>query len=614
MSVGRSLNVPPDQRALSVSYRTTGSGRFTPVSGTLAFGANEDSKTFTVQTRASNTGWEPNWRVGVRLNYRFNGEDKTVNGQGTVTDGPPKPTLTITPPPGDKVIEGQTATFNLTLNHPLDYTLNVTANFSDSFLTAAVNDNRPAEAGGATMKDVGAITVVSIPARQLTGSVSVATVDDSRVEPDEHFRIRINNGSGNRSLRGTVEYTVTIEDNDTSTSQRYVYLSSSSGFTRARIWEATSGGGKENLTINVMLAGPPPDSDVSIPLAMEYATATGATAADIDIPASVSILAGKKSGTVTLSPVRDGNDERFNEAFLVKVGNNLPAGYTKGDRSQFVLVVQDRDRTGVSLQNLSPTAISENGKSATFKVRLSRPIDRAVPRNSLPAWLGTYGSYNEGPMAKVTFIYGGTATRGKDFDAVKSVTIRGRNAGSCTRQECTVTVTSRDNNYYEGNKSLSISILSILDTNNPSDLSATGIAHLGEPLTVTGKGLSPLTIQEDDAAPSFSIADAKATEGGKIAFTVTREGAPPPPPAKLTVQANTAPDEAKDAYPATAADDYTAVTKAQTLEFGENDETKTFEVQTTQDTVDEHDETQGGAVGAHPRRALGHGGDGDGDD
>ena len=93
---------------------------------------------------------------------------------------------------------------------------------------------------------------------------------------------------------------------------------------------------------------------------------------------------------------------------------------------------------------------------------------------------------------------------------------------------------------------------------------------------------------EDNAAPvTVSVGAASAVEGGKIRFTITLSAASG---RVVKVKWNTAADTTEDAH-AAGTGDYTAVATATEVEIAAGDTTKTVEVQTTQDTVDEHDET-----------------------
>ncbi|MCY3650443.1 MAG: hypothetical protein OXG40_11930, partial [Acidimicrobiaceae bacterium] len=95
-----------------------------------------------------------------------------------------------------------------------------------------------------------------------------------------------------------------------------------------------------------------------------------------------------------------------------------------------------------------------------------------------------------------------------------------------------------------------------------------------------------VAVTDDDGAVSFAIADASATEGGAVTFTVSRAGATG---GTATVSWNTSSDGDGD-HPASTSD-YTPQTTAQSLSFASGETSRTFTVQTTQDQIDEENET-----------------------
>ena len=106
---------------------------------------------------------------------------------------------------------------------------------------------------------------------------------------------------------------------------------------------------------------------------------------------------------------------------------------------------------------------------------------------------------------------------------------------------------------------------------------ATGTDYtIGTTTAVTG------TITNDDAAPVFAISSASATEGGVITFTITRTG-----DAQTTQSVTVA--TSIGVFDNVITSDFTA--KTQTLSFAQGETTKTFTIQTTQDTLFEPNET-----------------------
>ena len=116
----------------------------------------------------------------------------------------------------------------------------------------------------------------------------------------------------------------------------------------------------------------------------------------------------------------------------------------------------------------------------------------------------------------------------------------------------------------------------------------TFLARLSDPigaLIIRGQGVG--TIVDDDERPTLSIDDAEASEGSAVSFTVTRGGATGN---VVSVQWMTAPDDRPGANPADDAD-YTPVTTKQTLVFAAGETEKTIAIRTSQDDLDEPDET-----------------------
>ncbi|MDK2411068.1 Ig-like domain-containing protein, partial [Aphanizomenon sp. 202] len=119
---------------------------------------------------------------------------------------------------------------------------------------------------------------------------------------------------------------------------------------------------------------------------------------------------------------------------------------------------------------------------------------------------------------------------------------------------------------FEGNETFTVSLS---NPNNGAVVSSTN---------ATAKG----TINNDDAAPIFSIAAASATEGSAVNFTVTRTG---------DAQANQNVTIATSIGVGDTASGSDFTTKTETLTFAQGEASKTFTVQTTQDALLEVNET-----------------------
>ncbi len=127
------------------------------------------------------------------------------------------------------------------------------------------------------------------------------------------------------------------------------------------------------------------------------------------------------------------------------------------------------------------------------------------------------------------------------------------------------------------------------DRNNAGDQRIAMIQHTAGGGGYDDVDIVPLevTVTDNDEASRFSIADAGAAEGDAITFTVTRAGAAGE---EATVSWQTANDDTVGGNPASAAD-YSGQTTAQVLTFDAGATEETITVATTEDSLDEPDET-----------------------
>ena len=152
---------------------------------------------------------------------------------------------------------------------------------------------------------------------------------------------------------------------------------------------------------------------------------------------------------------------------------------------------------------------------------------------------------------------GGTATSGTDFTAESGTLTFAANETSKT-----VSVATTDDSVDEDDETFTLT------------LSSPANATLGD-ATATG------TINDnDESLPAVGVSDASAAEGDAVAFTVSLSAASS---RQVTV------DYATSGGTATSGTDYTA--ESGTLTFGANETSKTVSVATTDDSVDEEDET-----------------------
>ena len=486
----------------------------------------------------------------------------------------------------------------ISLNDTLPYELQIpyTVGFSPH-TTAATSDDFKMSGGTA-----------KIPADNMSVTIDVGIVDDNRVEPTEYFTLQFRAPSkpddpGNalgtfnpvnfqESKVRTQPLSVSIMDNDTAPAGGVVYLRGEGGggitgfpSTRKTLTEGQSTEG-QSTTITAEIAGAAPTSDIRIPLKVTGFPSDEATSDDYDIPEFITILANQKSGSVTLKITDDAVDERYRELLVVEINdtNNFPTGYTKGDRSKYEVVMLDNDKTPASLQSLNRTALTEatGARTATFQLRIDRR-PRADPTDS-PPFTGKDAGTDEG-NAQLVLGYTGTATRGADYNntplsfniSKSGTTLPNGCSASGEAVTCTVTLTVKDDNLYEGGAGTTESV--------KVDLNAGGSSFNDGIKRASGYEPLKLTIEDDDLQPMFSIADVSGPENGNLTFTVKRDGAQGN---NVSVTAGTG-SHSGATNSATARTDYTE--KSGSLRFEKGNTSKTFVVAITDDNIDEDDET-----------------------
>ena len=589
----------------------TGEGDYTAIPASYEFPAGSSaSHEFTV-TAVDDEVYEP-WQyftLTASGSYRDEGSTMTFSKQVTVRISENDERYLTLSPVSDSALpmvshpefmakEGGTGNENqltISLNERLPYDLDIGYTVGDDPHTTA---SAKASAKDFTMTS----GTARIPDGSLSVTIDIGIVDDPLVEPTEYFTLGLRTPAkapdpGNaKGTFKTVNFrkskenpqpsevnsqplSVSIMDNDTAPSMEgVVHLRGEGGggitgfpSTRRTLVEGNS------MTITAEIAGATPTSDIKIPLKFDHFPSGEATPADYSIPTSITIKAGAKSGSVTLKIADDTDDERYRELLVVEIDDamNLPIGYTKGDRSKYEVIMLDNDKTGAKLQGLSPStgALSEaSGKrQATFQIEMDR-----LPKKDTPAGAPFSGvTVAEGdPTFKLE--YSGAAKKAtRNDDYMSPIDVQGNNCSTTGgKLTCTVTFTVKDDKLYEGGSGTTEKVAIRLRGADWKD--SDGIEN-------TGPNLS-LTIEDNDKQPMLSIGDVTANEGGKLAFEVKRAGAMEN---KLSVRAATGSRDGENS--ATANSDY--ATRSETLEFAKNIKEQTFEVTTTQDVIDEMDET-----------------------
>jgi chorismate-pyruvate lyase len=191
--------------SFSVNYATANGtaaagSDYTAGSGTLTFLAAETSKTVNVAT-INDTSVESAETVLVNLSAPTGGATITDSqGSGTINDNdvPPPPSFAIAN--AAPVAEGGTLSFTVTK------TGSTASSFSVNYVTA----NGTAIAGSDYTSASGTLTFL---AAETSKTVSVATIDDTAVEPDETMLVNLSGPTGGATVT-TSQGSGTIQNND----------------------------------------------------------------------------------------------------------------------------------------------------------------------------------------------------------------------------------------------------------------------------------------------------------------------------------------------------------------------------------------------------------------
>ena len=611
-----------NSKALTVDYETSGGGGpqsnvgnategtdYTGISGSDTFPAGSSkSLTFEVETKEDSI-YEPSEYFTVTVSGSYlNDQGETVffeakreirikeDDERYLTLSPVLDSELV-PHPEFMAKEGGTGNENqltITLNEPLPYNLDIGYTVGDDpYTTAASANDFTMESGTA-----------QIPANSTSITIGIGIVDDELVEPTEYFTLEFDTPTYDKNFGFAPTYndvnfqdsrvtsqplSVSIMDNDTADMRGVVHLRGEGGggipgfpSTRRTLPEGQS------VTITAEIAGAAPLSDIQIPLKFDHFPTGEATSDDYSIPTSITILKDKRSGSVELMITDDMDDERYRELLVVEIDDakNFPAGYTKGDRSKYEVIMLDNDHTPVNLQSLNRTALTEARGSgthtATFELRINRK-----PKAAAQMPLFTDVETEEG-NAKLSLGYAGTATRNTDYNSANEVNIPSSGAlpSSCREESdgavtCEVTLMVTNDNLYEGGSAGTKETVQI-------NLNAGGSSFNDGIKRASGYTPLNLTIEDDELQPMFSIEDVSGPEDGNLTFTVKREGA-----RGNNVSVTALAGDHDGEHRATAGKDYTTV-ESKTLRFSGGrmgSISETFVVAITDDNIDEPNET-----------------------
>ncbi|NTV15604.1 MAG: hypothetical protein HGA96_17030, partial [Desulfobulbaceae bacterium] len=536
-------------------------GDFTATNGTLTFAAGVTSQTFTVQTVQDNVFEGAETFTVTLANNSAGSTISDATGMGTILDDGTGPGP-FDPGPGaddDRTIfrvndvsisEGGLMTFTVSRSG------NAGASQTVDFATSITGGNT-AEAGDFSGKS-GTLTFATGVTSQ---TFTVQTSQDNIFEGAETFTVTLANNSIGTSIADATGVGTILDDgsgpgpydpgpgaDDDRTSFRVNDLSISEGGL---------------MTFTVSRNG---DAEASQTVDFTTSIVGGNTAETGDFAGksgTLTFAAGVTSQTFTVQTSQDSVYEGA-ETFTVTLANSS-AGSTISDATGMGTILDDG--TGPGPFNPGPGADDDR---TSFRVN-----DVSISEGGLMTF--TVGRNGDAEASQTvdfaTSISGGNSAEAGDFTG-KSGTLTF--AAGVTHQ--TFTVQTSQDNIYEGGETFTVTLANNSAGSTISD--PTGVGTILD--DGTGPGPFNPGPSADDDRTSFSVNEVTVSEGGLMTFTVSRQG---DAEASQTIDFATSIGGADTAE----GDDFTATSG--TLTFAPGVASRTFTVQTNQDSAFEGAET-----------------------
>ncbi|MBW4512023.1 MAG: DUF4347 domain-containing protein [Scytonematopsis contorta HA4267-MV1] len=623
----------PSSETVTVNYNTsdgtatTTDSDYTAISSTaVTFNPGETSKTFTVNTTNDNK-FEADETVNINLTGATNATvatDDTGVGVLTITNNDALPTITIN---DVAVVEGNIATFTVSLSNPSSQVVSVNYSTSDGTATTTDNDYTAVSS-----------TPITFNAGETTKTITVSTTGDTKFETDETLTINLS-GATNATIAAddTGVGVLTITNNDARPTISINSVSVDEGDV-AIFTISLSNPSSETVTVNYNTtdgSATTADSDytaiASTPITFNAGettkTITVSTTSDTKFEADETLsvnLTGATNGTIatgaagvggltirnndnqpTISIDDVGVDEGGSATFTISLSNPSSQAITVNySTSNGTATTADSDYTAIT-----PTPITFNAGETSKTITVSTTsdtkfeADESVNVNLAGATNGTIATGDAGigvltirnddaaptvSIDDVTVNEGGTATFTISLSNPSSqpVTLKYRtNDGTATTADSDYTAIGlTDVTFNPGETSKTFTVSTTTDTKFETNETLTiNLSDVvGATIAAGNAGIGELTITNDDTRPTIGISDATANEGEAGTFTITLSN-----PSSEVVSVNYSTNDGT----ATITDsDYTEVSST-TISFNPGEITKTFTLNTTADTKFETDET-----------------------
>ena len=590
--------------ATSDNTATAGSD-YTAKSGTAVIPAGSTSTTVNVALLDDST-YEGDETLNLDLSGAVNGTISDAQGQGTIQDDDPAPTISVDSPSVGE--GGGTLTFTISID---------TAAAVDTSVDYTTNDGTATDGQDYT----GQSGTAAITAGSTSTTVDVPVTDDSTYEGDETLTLDLSNPVNGQ---GTPSGTGTINENDPAPT---ISVDSPS---------VGEGGGTLTFTISI-------DAVSALDTSVDYATSDGSATDGQDYTGqsgTATILAGATSTTVDV-PVLDDSTYEGDETLHLDLSNPLngqgspngtgtireddpaptisvdgPSVGEGGGTLTFTISIDTAAAVDTSVDYATSDGSATDGQdytgqsgtatitagstSTTVDVPVADDalyegdetvhLDLANPVNGQGTPSGTGTITDDDPLPTIsvddpTVHEGdGTATFTVSIDAAAGVdtTVDYATSNGTATHGQDFTTTNGTATITAGSTSTTVDVPVLDDAVHESD--ETFSLDLSNPVNGQGSPSGTATITDDDAAPDVAIADATVLEGNSgtadLTFDVTLSNAS---------SSDVSVDYATSDGSATAGTDYTAASGTLTIPAGST--TGTITVHAKGDTTFEPDET-----------------------
>ena len=595
------LTVTPSQ-----TNGTAGSGDYTANTSALTFaGTANETETFTVSTTEDSVfEGDETFTVGLTVSNAPSGVTSSDTGTGTIDDDDAA-AVTV----GDaRADEGDAMTFTVTLSAAVQGGLTVTPSFTDVSATKGTDYTA----------NTSALTFTGTASE--TKTFTVSTTEDAVVESDETFTVSLAVSNAPSGVTATDTGTGTIDDDDGTNATLTVNDASASEgdaitFT-VSLSKAVQGGltvtpsftngtaASTDYTANttaLTFTGTANETKTFTVSTTEDAVVEGAETFTVGLTTSNSGVTATDTGTGTINNDDNAavtvNDASASEGegitFTVTLDKAVQGGltvtpsYTNGTAETADYTANTTALTFSGTANETETFTVSTTEDAVFEGDETFTVGLTV--SNAPSGVTSTdtgeGTIDDDDAAAVT-VDDAEADEGDDITF--TVTLSAAVEGGLTVTPSFTNGTAASTDYTANTTALSFTGTAnetkTFTVSTTEDAVVEGAETFTVGLTASNSGVTANdtgtgTINNDDNA-TVTVNDASASEGDAITFTVTLSAAVQ---GGLTVT----PSQTNGT---TADDDYTANTTALTF-TGTANETKTFTVSTTEDTVFEGTET-----------------------